>query len=69
MSTISAFRSYLLAGAAPVGLAPGMMAAEFAEKKNRIEDWIAAHPEQSRQISKSIEVAKWKATGSYVWKF
>lgn len=59
MSTLSTFRGYLLAGMAPVGLAPGMMAAEFAEKKKRIEDWIAVHPEQARQLSKEVERGQW----------
>lgn len=52
------YRTWLLYGVATVGLAPGMMAAELAEKKRRIEGWIATHPQDARRLSKEVEAGR-----------
>jgi hypothetical protein len=56
---VKAFRTFLLGTASLVALTPGMIAATERAKVKQIEDWIAAHPEQARQLSKQVEAGKY----------
>lgn len=49
------YRSWLMFGTAEVGLVSGMVAAELRQREKEAAEWIAAHQEQARELSKQVE--------------
>ena len=55
------YRSWLMVSVSEGAIAYGMTGAELAEKQRRIEDWIAAHPQEARRLSREVEAGKYGA--------
>lgn len=49
------YRSWLKFGVATVALAPGIAAAEIAQRKQDIDAWIQANPRQAKALAKRVQ--------------
>lgn len=48
------FRSFLLRSVSNIAIVPGMNAAELACRKNKIDAWMTARPQEARKLANEI---------------